>query len=560
MIVVVLLWVLIFFNFFVLGFSVVRVLNRILRQKGNSNFVKPDEFFFFGFLTLSAFTGFISIFIPVGSIVLCCLNLLTLFLFWINFSEIKLISKEVLKAIPSLSKAELLFLIMIIIFILTAVTQKITTGDTESYHAQSIQWVRKYAVVPGLGNIHGRLAFNSMFFVISGLFSFQIKDILIFPLNGICYTVLVIKLFLLYKNENAPGTRWKAVFYLLTLLISLLIVIPDLNSPAPDIICGTLIIYCFILLMNYVGKGDQESLIQIILLNLVVFSCVAFKISSLFLVVAIIFLLDKDHIRRSMLSILIGIIVISPFIIRNYYLSGYLIYPFPTIDIFNVDWKIPYENVLNEKVWIEAWAKISTLPALDVVHMKISEWIIPWFKSLNFSNRMIVSINALNVFSIILLLVKRDFFLAKIQFVILINLIFWFLMAPDTRFAYGFLFIGFSLNFACLLKFLEGSSFSGIFKYVRIVLACILFLIVFKRIMFPLDTLRNPLRWIIPASFGTVETNDFYSGFHYRVPVPEGGCFNVEIPCVPYPLSNIVLRGESIQDGFKVVKQQVPIP
>ena len=46
-----------------------------------------------------------------------------------------------------------------------------------------IQWIRKYAVVPELGNIHGRLALNSMFLVISGLFTFQKKDVLIFPLN-----------------------------------------------------------------------------------------------------------------------------------------------------------------------------------------------------------------------------------------------------------------------------------------------------------------------------------------------------------------------------------------
>jgi len=169
-----------------------------------------------------------------------------------------------------------------------------------------------------------------------------------------------------------------------------------------------------------------------------------------------------------MVFIVIAIIVISPFIIRNYYLSGYLICPFPAIDIFKVDWKIPYENVLDEKLWIEGWAKNSALPPLDVVHMKISEWTIPWFKSLNFNDKMMVAVNASSVITIIIMLFKRDLFLAKIQVVILINLIFWFLMAPDTRFTYGFLFVGFSLIFSYLLKLLESSSYARIFKYVKI--------------------------------------------------------------------------------------------
>jgi len=37
--------------------------------------------------------------------------------------------------------------------------------------------------------------------------------------------------------------------------------------------------------------------------------------------------------------------------------------------------------------------------------------------------------------------------------------------------------------------------------------------------------------------------------------VPEGGwCYNTEIPCVSYPLENVFIRGERLEDGFKVVK------
>jgi hypothetical protein len=151
--------------------------------------------------------------------------------------------------------------------------------------------------------------------------------------------------------------------------------------------------------------------------------------------------------------------------------------------------------------------------------------------------------------------IKKEFFLARIQLLILLNLIFWFLMAPDPRFAYGFIFLGFSLTLAYIIKLFEESTRIGIYKYIKTGLTCFLVLILFRRISFPIDTLRNPSLWAIPSPFGTVETRDYNSDFKYKVPVPEGGCYNVEIPCVPFPITNVVLRKKNLQDGFKVIKQ-----
>ena len=44
--------------------------------------------------------------------------------------------------------------------------------DTGLYHAQSIRWIEEYGVVPGLGNLHTRLAYNSASFCLSALYSF----------------------------------------------------------------------------------------------------------------------------------------------------------------------------------------------------------------------------------------------------------------------------------------------------------------------------------------------------------------------------------------------------
>jgi len=555
MILVALIWTLIFFVFYVLGFSVVKVINRIIGQKEKREIVSFDEYFFIGFLGLSALSGILSIWIPIGNKMLIFVSILSLLLFLLNFREIQNKIESAIHILLMMKRVEVLVIVLIILFLLTVVVHKITWYDTGLYHAQSIQWIRKYAVVPGLGNIHGRLALNSMFLVISGLFIFQIKDVLIFPLNGICYTVLFLKLFFLFKSEYASGTKWKAVFYSVIFLISLLIIIPFLNSTSPDIMCGILIIYAFILITSQTEEFNKINYVKTVLLSLVVFSCVTYKISSLFLVVILLLNLKKELLKKSLIIIVIGILIITPYIVRNYYLSGYLIYPFPSIDIFNVDWKIPAERALFEKSWIVSWARIPGVPYQEVINLKISEWIIPWFKSNDSISKLLLIINSLSIISFIAMLFKKDFLFAKIQLIVFINLIFWFLMAPDPRFGYGFLFIGFSLTLAYLFKMIEYSNYSAILKYLKIAIACFFFIVIGRRISIPLEVLKHPLLCIIPAPYETVETKEFKSDFNYRIPVSEDRCFYSEIPCVPFPLANVMLRGHDLQDGFKVIKK-----
>ena len=89
MILIALIWTLIFFVFFVLGFSVVRLINRITGQNEKGEIVSFDEYFFIGFLGLSALSGILSIWIPIGNKVLLIVSVLSLLLFLFNFSGIR---------------------------------------------------------------------------------------------------------------------------------------------------------------------------------------------------------------------------------------------------------------------------------------------------------------------------------------------------------------------------------------------------------------------------------------------------------------------------------------
>ena len=550
MILVILLWILVLFIFITVGYSAFRLIGIKSSQRSvNSGIV---EYFFTGFLTLSVLTGYLSILIPIGTLVLIVIVLISLLLFVLSYRGIMSMFKQSFSVVKSLSWREYSVILFILLFVLFSVAQPITWGDTESYHVQAIKWIRQYAVVPGLGNIHGRFAFNSMFFVISGLFSFRIGETLLFPLNGICFLILATKLVILFSSEIRHGAKWKAVFYGMILLISLMFLIPSLNSPSADAICAIIIMYLFILLVEWAGEEDCKDISRLMLIYMLIFSCIAFKLSSFFVAAVLILLLDRKFRQRGLLAFFTGIIIIIPFIVRNYFLSGYLAYPFPAVDVFNVDWKIPFENVQSMKLEIEGWAKISTIPYPDVVKMGIGDWIVPWFKSLGFNDKLIVTGNFISIILFIAMLFKRDLFLAKVQLVLILNLVFWLFMAPDIRFAYGFLFTGFSLAVAYIIKLFEDASFKPVLKLVTPALICVLILGAGRRIEAPADTLIHPSLWVVPAPFGSVETEVYATYFEYRVPVERGGCLDTEIPCVPFPFDNILMRGNDIQDGFRV--------
>ena len=215
MILVLLAWLVALLNFLVTGYLTLAVVRYY--SKGGASYGTPewDELIFTGFAVISVITGFLSIWFPVGTVILIIWSVASIIIIVIKRDQFRKLAGDFWINKCSFSKPELYFLLSIFILILMAVARRISLGDTESYHAQSIQWVRKFAVVPGLGNIHGRLAFNSMFFVVSGMFTFRIGEVLIFPINGLLYLALSLKLTILAVREFKENAIWQALFFML---------------------------------------------------------------------------------------------------------------------------------------------------------------------------------------------------------------------------------------------------------------------------------------------------------------------------------------------------------
>ena len=91
-------------------------------------------------------------------------------------------------------------------------------------------------------------------------------------------------------------------------------------------------------------------------------------------------LLKEKRYSQIAIYLVLGILAVFPYLARNVILSGWLVYPFPAIDLFSLDWKIPAEEARYDAEEIKVYAKGMTDVLLKDTPM--SRWIPEWFAKL----------------------------------------------------------------------------------------------------------------------------------------------------------------------------------
>jgi hypothetical protein len=73
-----------------------------------------------------------------------------------------------------------------------------------------------------------------------------------------------------------------------------------------------------------------------------------------------------------------GLIIILPFLVRNVIISGYLIYPFVSLDLFSFDWEIPKSVIISDSAAIKAFARTDTDWKYTDLDRSFTEWFKIW--------------------------------------------------------------------------------------------------------------------------------------------------------------------------------------
>lgn len=135
----------------------------------------PDVYIVTGFIILNVYAQLFSLFYKVAGIADTILGVAGIFLFcaWM-YQRLRQRRHSALFPDCTWERPNVWRIVaMLFCFALTLIwtTQEPGQYDTGLYHAQAIRWIEDYGVVPGLGNLHMRLAYNSAFMSLQALFS-----------------------------------------------------------------------------------------------------------------------------------------------------------------------------------------------------------------------------------------------------------------------------------------------------------------------------------------------------------------------------------------------------
>ena len=432
---------------------------------------------------------------------------------------------------------------------------EITNYDTGLYHLQSVMWISSHPIVPGLGNLHDRLALNSAFHLYAALLDALPWGVPSFRLaNGLPWLVLLAQLVRLASVPTRSGwDRARRLFVLLLL-------VPILRQPATSLFDGLspdfavfavqvpMAIALFSVLAKSRRSGCSFDLLSVVVLaafsitlklNAVAVSTVAAAICGYAELSKSSPFGWRDARNAAVAGAAVSIALIVPWIARAIILSGYPLYPAAVLAM-PVEWRIPRPLVLDMGQWITSWARTPQAHWSDVLGN--AAWILPWVARNSSELRLPVAGTALGALLAVGASHRGQFpdgrpilYLAPW----LAGLALWFSTAPDPRFALGPIWI----TYAAVLSF----GWHAASRHPSMAIAARLAVpvgLVLVAVALPLRTMAR--RLLIPAAapIPVIETSTYTTASGLRVlsTVHSDTCWGAPLPCTPYPRPSLRSR------------------
>lgn len=319
-------------------------------------------------------------------------------------------------------------------------------SDTGLYHAQCIRWLEEYGILKGLANIQSRAAYNSSAFCLSALYSMKyifgqsmhaVQGFMALLLCGVCLDIGAV-----FKRRTlllSDFLRLGAIYYL-TLLHR------EILSPSSDF---AVMITLFYILINWLDllERKEASTVPYALLCVAGVYTVTLKLTAglilVLLVKPVVMLVREKKWKEIITYVMLGSIVIAPFLIRNVIISGWLIYPLTALDLFDVDWKVPAELVDADSYQIRTWGK-------GIHEYELyggpTKWWPNWFKTtLSTTEKGLILADGAALLLLIGMIVKQgkekranEWDKLLVMITAAVSFLFWQFSAPLVRYGYAY--------------------------------------------------------------------------------------------------------------------------
>jgi hypothetical protein len=322
-------------------------------------------------------------------------------------------------------------------------------GDIVNYHLGSTLWAKDSNIVIGLGNLHNRFAFNSIWHLLSALASGNLD-----PLTYVNYlpgSVLLLMIGLLVSESQDSSQKYLKAYAISILFIAIFVwgkhpLFYGVGAPYPDFGAAimTLLFYFYFLvfLMEKSNQPTNQFKSEEILFALATaVLAIAFKVSQIPLVLIFAFYFIRN-VKSHPINIAKSLLLFFPLVLlflRFFMLSGCWVFPAAGTCFPNTFWQLPIDQTKELAGIITGWARSPVVDYVTVINNW--SWLGQWSQQLFEKPYFIFS-------SIIIALFILGFYwlkdtrieLAKTYpwlIILFVSILFWFIKAPDIRFASG---------------------------------------------------------------------------------------------------------------------------
>lgn len=232
--------------------------------------------------------------------------------------------------------------------------QAFTFYDTGLYHLQSVKWNGEFPITPGLANLHSRLAYNSLLFIIAPLddrpeFGWISNLLVLLFVLASCYARFS-------RARRATVEFWFFGLAVAWLAFGTLGRLGGLGVLNADGFVAILTVYWFCVALSLPSRPSTN--VPLLLLAGALALTVKVSAAPLFLLALLAAWYHRKTADVSLLKPLTAAaILLGLWMARGVTLSGCAVYPVPESCISGLPWAVPRTQAEAESLSIRAWAR-----------------------------------------------------------------------------------------------------------------------------------------------------------------------------------------------------------
>lgn len=431
--------------------------------------------------------------------------------------------------------------------------------DTGLYHAQAIKWIEQYGVVPGLGNLHCRLGYNSAAFPLTALFSFAWLGGQSFHVTaGFFALILAWECIGITKNIRTKQFT-VSLFVRIMGTYYLLMIFDEMVSPASDYFMVSL---AFVLVIRWLDNAESgEDISSFCMLAILACYVLSIKLSgAMFVLCAIapgIDILKNKRIKKFVACIASGGVIVIPYLIRNVIISGWMLYPSTALDFFYPDWKIAKGSALYDYMEIQVYGRgYSDVSRYDE---SIIVWFTDWFKLQSLWDKLFIAAAIVGVVFFVVKCIYYGLSMCRLrtlpqgvremylEAVLTVCFLFWLFTSPLMRYGCLYVYLVDALIWGRIL------CKAATRRNLQIcITGVIVAFMVYKSGMFAKEVVtgfRTDVL-LLQQDYDLYEVTDYKVGdITIYMPVEGDQTGYYAFPSSPWQM-DISLRGDEIKDGF----------